>query len=106
MIRKLAPALAAFLCACAATPPDKIQVYESVVSAPPVASVVKRLWVESWLTVAWFPYYDSVEEATAAFKEHASRAGGDGVINFGCYRTRDRADAPLACNGTIVRFRP
>ena len=31
--------------------------------------------------------------------------GGNGVINFGCYR-KSNDDTPLGCNGTVVRFNP
>lgn len=105
----LGPALAAALAGCAttheATPADKIPVYESVTGSPRVATVVKRLWADSWITAIGAPTYRSAEEAAADLKEHAAALGGNGIINFGCYRMSDAADAPLACNGTVVRFK-
>jgi heat shock protein HslJ len=103
-------ALLALLAGCASAPertdPGKVRVYESVVAAPQVATVVKRLWVESWGSAIGVPSYDTPAEAEADFREQAARLGGNGVVNFGCYRMRgDRADSPLACNGTVVRFR-
>ncbi len=83
-----------------------IPVYESFTSTPKRYEIVKRLWTESWRSVLAVPGYQSREEALAAFREHAASLGGNGVINFGCYRlpralgTGER----LACNGTIVRF--
>ncbi len=69
MIRKLlfVAALAA-LAACAGcasvepTPPEKIGVYESVVGAPQVTAVVKRLWVDSWASAFVVPSYDSPDK--------------------------------------------
>ena len=100
--------VSAILAGCATTTPtepEKIQVYESVTAAPQVAAIVKRLWVESWMTAFFAPSYRSAEEAAADFREQASRLGGNGVINFGCYRKSPSADSPLACNGTVVRFK-
>ena len=85
---------------------QSIPVYESVTSTPQRYEIVKRLWTESWRSVLAVPGYETREEALAAFREHAVSLGGNGVINFGCYRlpralgTGER----LACNGTIVRF--
>lgn len=109
MIAKLLSVAAlAALAGCASvepTPPEKIGVYESVVASPQVTAVVKRLWVDSWSSAFIVPSYSSAEDAASDFREHASRLGGNGVINFGCYRMGEAADAPLACNGTVVRFK-
>lgn len=107
---KTLPALAlvAALAGCATpheiTPADKIPVYESVTSSPQVATVLKRLWPDAWITVG-VPTYRSADEAVADLREHASALGGNGIVNFGCYRMSDDADAVLACNGTVVRFK-
>lgn len=102
-------AVLAVLAGCATqepTPPEKIGVYESVTGAPQVATIIKRLWVETWPTAFVFPTYGTAEEAAADLRERASSLGGNGVINFGCYKMRgDQADSPLACNGTVVRFK-
>jgi hypothetical protein len=101
--------LAAALGGCATpheiTPADKIPVYESVTGAPGVATVVKRLWVDSWVTAFNTPSYRSADEAAADLKAHAAALGGHGIINFGCYRRSADPDALLACNGTVVRFK-
>ena len=101
--------LAAALAGCATppeiTPADKIPVYESVTGSPRVASVVKRLWVDSWVTAISVPSYRSADDAAADLKEQASALGGNGIINFGCYRLTDDPDALLGCNGTVVRFK-
>lgn len=89
----------------AQAPAAKIPVHESATSAPPRHEIVKRLWVESSLSAFRTPSYASVEEATADWQRYAENLGGNGVVNFGCYRRSAAADAPLACNGTIVRFR-
>jgi hypothetical protein len=109
---KLALAIAALagLAGCATggpeaqVPPDRIPVHESVTSAPPRYEIVKRLWSESWRSAFFVPSYASVEEGAAHMRSRAADLGGNGVINFGCYRRSAAADAPLACNGTIVRF--
>ena len=86
-------------------PADKIPVYESVTGSPKVAAVVKRLWADSWVSAFNVPSYASAEEAAADLKERASALGGNGVVNFGCYRQTDAPDSRLWCNGTVVRFR-
>lgn len=110
MLRKSLIALGlAVLAGCASrapTDPEKVRIFESVTGAPQIGEVIERLWIEEKTTAFWFPYYDSVEEATGDFKRLAARRGGDGVINFGCYPLKgNRADSPLACNGTVVRFK-
>ena len=93
----------------AAVETDQVVIHESVTSAPVRYEVIERLWVGSWISAFTVPKYRSREEAEAAFRGHAARLGGNGVINFGCY---DRVispnpppGSPLSCNGTIVRFR-
>ena len=100
--------LLALLAGCASvepTPADKIPVYESATGSPRVATVVKRLWVDSWITAISVPSYTSAQEAAADMKEHASALGGNGIINFGCYPQTGASDARLWCNGTVVRFK-
>jgi hypothetical protein len=85
---------------------QKIAIYESVTDAPARFKIVKRLWIESWISVAGTPWYDSLDEAKQAFREHAESLGGNGVINFGCYPMAGilGSGTRLSCNGTIVRF--
>ena len=82
--------------------PEQVSVHESVLSAPPRYEVVKRLWVESWTSSFLVPSYASREEAMADFRREAASRGGNGVINFGCYRRVN--SERLSCNGTVVRF--
>lgn len=86
--------------------PQAIPVYESVTSTTKRFEIVKRLWTESWRSLFAVPGYESRDEALAAFREHATSLGGNGVINFGCYRLPRElgTGSRLACNGTIVRF--
>jgi len=119
MLRTLAPVLLACLLAggmgsaaaqasAQAAPADRqaIPVYESVTSTSMRYEVIKRLWTESWRSLFAVPGYESPEEAIAAFREHAAGLGGNGVINFGCYRLPGSfgSGSRLACNGTVVRF--
>ena len=83
--------------------PEQVSVHESVLSAPPRYEIVKRLWIESWTSAFLVPSYGSREEAIDAFRREAANRGGNGVINFGCYRLPVDSER-LACNGTIVRF--
>ena len=84
--------LSAFLSACATqapvspVSPEQVPVHESVLSAPPRYEIVKRLWIESWTSAFLVPSYASREEAMDAFRREAANRGGNGVINFGCYR--------------------
>jgi len=112
MRRTLMPALllpALLAAGCASQPseppvaPEQVSLHESVASAPPKFRVIKRLWIESWGSAFGTPSYDTQAVAQDAFRQHAANLGGNGVINFGCYR-KTEADAPLGCNGTIVRF--
>ncbi len=112
MPRAIALSLLAFLSGCAtqASMPtvnaDQVSIHESLVSAPPRYEVVKRLWTESWRSAFWLPGYASKEDAMADFRGQAASLGGNGVINFGCYRLPgvSGTGTRLACNGTIVRF--
>lgn len=86
--------------------PQAVPVYESVTNTPRRFEIVKRLWTESWRSALVVPGYESREQAVAAFREHAVGLGGNGVVNFGCYRLPGSfgGGTRLACNGTIVRF--
>lgn len=103
-------ALAALLAplGAAAVEPDKVAIHESVTSAPVRYQVIKRLWVGSWVSAFTVPTYRSREQAEAAFRDHAARLGGNGVINFGCYNRVISPNPPagsrLSCNGTVVKF--
>lgn len=90
----------------APTDPQAIPVYESVTPTTRRFEIVKRLWTESWRSLLAVPGYESREQAVAAFREHTIGLGGNGVINFGCYRLPGPfgGGTRLACNGTIVRF--
>ena len=119
MLRCHATVLLAVLINCAApcamaqantpvppTDPQAVPVYESVTSSTRRFEIVKRLWTESWRSLFAVPGYESREQAVAAFREHAISLGGNGVVNFGCYRLPGAfgGGTRLACNGTIVRF--
>ena len=101
------PALLALLAAgCASTAPapvEKVTVHESRASVPPGYEVIKRIWVDSWQSAFFVPTYASRDEAAQALREQAAALGGNGVINFACYRKYD--DSSLGCNGTVVRFK-
>lgn len=83
-----------------------VPVYESVTDTTRRFEIVKRLWTESSRSLFVVPGYESREQAVADFREQAVGLGGNGVINFGCYRMPGvfGDGTRLACNGTIVRF--
>ena len=99
-------ALAALLAAgCAAhepVPVEQVTVHESATSAPPGYKVIKRIWVDSWASNLIVPTYSSREDALQSMRRHAADLGGNGVIDFACYRWY--ADDAFGCNGTVVRF--
>jgi hypothetical protein len=98
-------ALAAlFPLAAGAQDADKVTLHESPASAPPSYKIIKRVWVGDWRSAFGVPSYATREEGAAAFRQIAAGLGGDGVINFGCYRKSEKDDASFACNGTVVRF--
>jgi len=86
--------------------PQAVPVYESVTATTRRFEVIKRLWIESWRIPLVIPRYESDEQAIAEFREHAVRLGGNGVINFGCYRMPgvSGSGTRYSCNGTVVRF--
>lgn len=89
---------------------DQVSVHESVASAPVNYRVIKRLWVDSWVSAFGTPSYSSQDEAAASFRQKAANLGGNGVINFACYTKPGFfgfftfGGKSLACNGTVVRF--
>jgi len=100
-------AILALLPACATRAPagpgnPEVTIHESVTSAPPRHEIVKRLWAASASSAFGTWGYASREDAMADFRDQAASLGGNGVINFGCYRLVD--SERLVCNGTIVRF--
>jgi hypothetical protein len=100
--------VAALAAGCASQPAEapvsaeQVSVHQSVASAPVKFRIIKRYWTESWQSAFFVPTYASQAEAMDAFKKHAADLGGNGIINFGCYRRYD--DTSLGCNGTVVRF--
>ena len=110
-MRRLILAVLTFLAAGCASPnagapvsAEQVVVHESVASTTAPFKVIKRVWVDSWASNTFVPTYATREDAVRAFQQHAASAGGDGVINFACYRWGDKPDASLGCNGTVVRF--
>jgi len=96
-----------FLSGCAGQPgapvtAEQVSVHESVASAPANFRVIKRYWVESWASAFMVPTYASQTDAMQSFRQHAADLGGNGIINFACYRKYD--ETSLGCNGTVVRF--
>jgi len=83
-----------------------VPVYESVTDTTRRFEIIRRLWTESWRSPFAVPRYETRDEAVVAFREHAISLGGNGVINFGCYRLPGAfgGGTRLACNGTVVRF--
>ena len=104
---RLLPA-ALLVAGCASQPTEapvsaeQVSVHQSVASAPVNFRIIKRYWTESWASAFLVPTYASQDEAMQAFRRHAADLGGNGIINFGCYRRYD--DTSLGCNGTVVRF--
>lgn len=109
MLRAIAICLPVILSACATQGPaapvgtEQVSIHESVLSAPPRFEIIERLWVESWSSAFLTPSYSSREDAMDDFRRQAASRGGNGVINFGCYRLPVDGDR-LKCNGTVVRF--
>jgi hypothetical protein len=119
MIRSLASVFLAALFGCAAAsalaqastslaPADAqaVPVYESITDTTRRFEIIKRLWTESSRSLFAVPGYETRDQAVVAFREHAISLGGNGVINFGCYRLPGAfgGGTRLACNGTVVRF--
>jgi hypothetical protein len=105
--------VALFAAGCTAMPEQhagssKIAVWESYPQDPRPYKQIKRVWADSWRSNFWAPQYASVEDGANAMREHAVALGGDGVMNFGCYRQDaniPHAEQPaLYCNGTVIKF--
>lgn len=105
-MRRWMPALLLLLTVgCAANAPvpvEQVTVHESQASAPSNYKIIHRIWVDSWASALLVPTYASREEAAQAMRQKAADLGGNGVLNFGCYRRY--SDDSLGCNGTVVRF--
>lgn len=105
MRRSMPVFLLALLAGCATqapVPPEQVSVHESQASVTAGYKVIQRIWVDTWASAFVVPTYVSREEAAAAMRQKAADLGGNGVLNFGCYRKY--ADDSLGCNGTVVRF--
>jgi len=96
------------LAGCATRAPvsqDQVALHQSVASAPVRYEVIKRLWIESWVSAFGTPSYSSQNEAEEDFRQKAASLGGNGVINFGCYTRQGYfGGKTLSCNGTVVKF--
>lgn len=105
-MRRWMPALIVLLTGgCAANAPvpvEQVTLHESQASAPSNYKVIQRIWVDSWATALFVPTYVSREEAAQTMRQKAADLGGNGVLNFACYRKY--SDDSLGCNGTVVRF--
>ena len=105
-MRRWMPVLLALLAGgCAANAPvpvEQVTVHESQASVTAGYKVIKRIWVDSWSSALLVPTYASREEAAQSMRQKAADLGGNGVINFACYRWY--ADDAFGCNGTVVRF--
>ncbi|MBC7803016.1 MAG: hypothetical protein H7Y16_03985 [Candidatus Parcubacteria bacterium] len=112
MLRLCLAIAAALLAGCATKAPvasgnpEQVVIHESVVSAPPRYEIVQRLWSESWSSSFRVPLYATQEDAMNDFRRRAASLGGNGIVNFGCYRRPGASGngTKLNCNGTVVRF--
>jgi len=86
----------------APVPVEQVTLHESQASAPSNYKVIQRIWVDSWASALFVPGYASREEAAQTMRQKAADLGGNGVLNFACYRMY--SESSLGCNGTVVRF--
>ena len=105
-MRRWMPAVLVLLTSgCASNTPapvEQVTVHESQASVTASYKVIQRIWVDTWASAFLVPTYASREEAAQAMRQKAAELGGNGVLNFGCYR--QYSDDSLGCNGTVVRF--
>lgn len=87
---------------------SSIPVWESYPQDPRPYRQIKRIWAGSWASNFLPPSYASIEDGANAMRERAAALGGDGVMNFNCYRRDaniEHAEKPaLHCNGTVIKF--
>jgi hypothetical protein len=105
MRRRMTACLALLLAGCATpapVPPEQVTVHQSQASVTARYKVIQRIWVDSWASALLVPTYASREEAAQMMRQKAADLGGNGVLNFGCYRRY--SDDSLGCNGTVVKF--
>jgi hypothetical protein len=105
------------LAGCASAPPADvvkraadINVYAMPQLTDKPYDVVNHIWVDNWRTAFAAPTYPSEDEALAALRLEAARAGADGLINVVCLdqdRPKREASAKPAilCYGNAVRLR-
>jgi hypothetical protein len=84
---------------------ERIAVYDSFPQSEKSYRIVKRLWIESWLSTFNVPRYASIEAGATDLRNQADALGGDAIVNFGCYG--DYRDPPaLICNGSVIKYAP
>jgi hypothetical protein len=112
-MRSITLLLALFAAGCTAMPEQhatapNVPVWESYPQDSRPYRQVKRIWVDSLRSNFFLPSYASIEDGANAMRQHAVALGGDGVMNFGCYRQDaniPHAEKPaLHCNGTVIKF--
>ena len=89
--------------AAAAQDASNVKIYESPTGVTGRYEVIKRLQVGSWTSAIGTPSYATREEGAEALRRAAADLGGNGVLNFGCYRKSEKPDAVFGCNGTVIR---
>ena len=89
--------------AAAAQDASLVKFFESPTGVTGRYEVIKRLQVGSWTSAIGTPSFTTREEGTEAMRRAAADLGGNGVLNFGCYRKSEKPDAVLGCNGTVIK---
>ena len=89
--------------ATAAQDAANVRIYESPTGVSGRYEVIKRLQVGSWTSAIGTPSYATREEGVEALRRAAADLGGNGVLNFGCYRKSEKPDAAFGCNGTVIK---
>ena len=95
----------ALLLSFAATAQDasQVRIYDSPTGVAKRFEVIKRLQVGAWTSAFGTPSFATREEGAEALRRAAAELGGNGVLNFGCYRKSEQPDAVLGCNGTVIK---
>lgn len=69
--------------------------------------LVERIWVGTWYTPFYVPWYSSEQGAMEALKSQASMRGADAVANAVCIPDRSWwGGQSFFCHGDAVKMRP
>lgn len=90
---------------------EEIKIYEPAQLRSRDYDTVKRLWIESWRSVFWFPESYSAERGVASLRAEAGQLGANAMTDVACYANKGGQftvmpmalrDTVFICYGTAI----